>query len=175
MFSPRDIYANFIGLMTVWGLGLGALLGAVYLFVYLAFVFLSTSEEVTVELILNLIPLLLLAPFGAFVGATVDTGLGITLGILLALLTHRYFFPLGDVKKYRTLMLIAAAMPGFLIGMFTISAAYPMTAMLSPFLIISSSVIASGAAAYAANRVAKWYVSAASNPNNFGGGHVEHS
>jgi hypothetical protein len=178
MFSPRDIYANFSGLMMLWGLGLGAILGAAFICIpaLIAFLIYPYSPH-TLQSLLDgigfLLPYFLLC---AFIGGTVGVAQGALIGSFLALFTHLRLFR-SDPEQYQTSMMLSAVFLalGLGLGAFAIVEDIFIDNGGSSFFVVVPALISSCAAAFAARRVAKWYISAESNYNDFGGGHVEHS
>jgi hypothetical protein len=157
MLNTRDLYTHFIGRMTAWGLGLGAVLGFAFVpFYFLLLTFVELSSLTLSDIFTMMVLSLIYGILGALIGAIIGTAMGLVLGLILALVTRIVFSTLHN--QYVVLIVIAAAAVGFSSGIFAFTVAGEMLGVISaPFFTVAPAMIAAGAAAFAANRVARSY------------------
>lgn len=177
MLTRSDLHLSFVPRMTKWGLKLGIVLG----FIFPVFYFVPTQSfdggNLDFDYMRTLLPgvLICASPIGTVIGAIIGTALGYILGIILAFITRTYASPLRNVQQYlRTVTFIAVfiGLAGGVVGFLLVGNGFEFL-LLMPAFIITTSIITSCSAAFAANRVAKWYVNTVLNTIDFGGGHVE--
>ena len=158
MLNTRNLYVHFVGQMTAWGLGLGAALGFAFVPIYLLLLILIELSSLTLSDIFTMIVLsLTYGMLGTLIGAIVGTVMGLVLGLTLALVTRIVFSTLHN--QYVVLITIAAAALGLSSAIFAFTLAGEMLGVISaPFFTVAPAIIAAGASAYAAHRVARHYV-----------------
>jgi hypothetical protein len=112
----------------------------------------------------NLLAPLYYGPLGAGIGLLVGVPLGAFSGLIMGLVTVKFFDPLENEKQYRKVMLLTAVaitLPASLLGFlpfFPWYQSYTQESWRVVFLAGTPAVIATIAAAVAAHWVSTWYI-----------------